>query len=175
HLNTFSPPPVLNTHDRQGEFLRTDAQRNSLKARISFGMHLDLSISANALIDLEDAFWASDRQPGNYCCKSGKAMARTGLRMMPTFPSPPLKFRTAGFPQYGFKAGLSEGAFPARRPIVTPIWFASLLRTPRFQTCLSPLDVGAVVRWSAAIRATVVALPQGSSLRSGFFCPGPST
>jgi len=25
-------------------------------------------------------------------------LARTGLRMMPTFPSPPLKFRTAGFP-----------------------------------------------------------------------------
>src|SRR5215471_14421962 len=47
HLNTFSPP-VLNTHDKQGEFLRTDAQRNSLKARISFGMHLDLSIIANA-------------------------------------------------------------------------------------------------------------------------------
>jgi hypothetical protein len=44
---------------------------------------------------------------------SGKAMARTGLRMMPTFPSPPLKFRTAGFPQYGFKAGLSKGAYPA--------------------------------------------------------------
>src|SRR6516164_8284592 len=55
---------------------------------------------------------------------SGKAMARTGLRMMPTFPSPPLKlsgrtmapgglprfpwpslkFRTVSFPQYGFKA-----------------------------------------------------------------------
>src|SRR5215469_12796477 len=102
-------------------------------------------------------------------------MARTGLRMMPTFPSPPLKFRTAGFPQYGFKAGLSEGAFPARRPIVAPSWFASLLRAPRFQTRLSPLGVGAVVRLSAAIRATVVALPQGSSLRSGFFCPGPST
>ena len=29
---------------------------------------------------------------------SGKAMARTGLRMIPTFPLPPLKFRTAGFP-----------------------------------------------------------------------------
>jgi hypothetical protein len=26
---------------------------------------------------------------------------------MPAFPSPPLKFRTAGFPQYGFKASLS--------------------------------------------------------------------
>ena len=95
--------------------------------------------------------------------------------MMPTFPSPPLKFRTAGFPQYGFKAGLSEGAFPARRPIVAPSCFASLLRAPRFQTCLSPLGVGAVVRWSAAIRATDVALPQGSSLRFGLFCPNPSS
>ena len=27
----------------------------------------------------------------------------------------PLKFRTAGFPQYGFKAGISGGAFPAAR------------------------------------------------------------
>ena len=38
-------------------------------------------------------------------------MARTGLRM-PTFPSPSLKFRTAGFPRYGFKASLSGRAFP---------------------------------------------------------------
>jgi hypothetical protein len=38
-------------------------------------------------------------------------MARTGLRMMPTFPSPPLKFRTAGFPRYGSKASLSGRAF----------------------------------------------------------------
>ena len=34
---------------------------------------------------------------------------------MPTFPLPPLKFRTAGFPQYGFKAGLSDEAFPMAR------------------------------------------------------------
>ena len=39
-------------------------------------------------------------------------MARIGLRMMPTFPSSPLKFRTVGFPQSGFKAGSSDGAFP---------------------------------------------------------------
>jgi hypothetical protein len=32
--------------------------------------------------------------------------ARTGLRMMPTC--------TAGFPRYGWKAGLSGGAFPVR-------------------------------------------------------------
>jgi len=29
-----------------------------------------------------------------------------------TFPSPSLKFRTAGFPQYGFKASLSDRASP---------------------------------------------------------------
>ena len=39
-------------------------------------------------------------------------MARSGLRMMPTFPLPSLKFRTAGFPQYGFKAGISDRTFP---------------------------------------------------------------
>jgi len=39
-------------------------------------------------------------------------MARSGLRMMPTFPWPSLKFRTAGFPQYGFKAGMSDRACP---------------------------------------------------------------
>src|SRR5437773_10235568 len=39
-------------------------------------------------------------------------MARSGLRMMPTSPSPSLKFRTAGFPRYGFKASLSGRAFP---------------------------------------------------------------
>jgi hypothetical protein len=42
-------------------------------------------------------------------------MARSGLRMMPTFPSPSLKFRTVRFPQYGFKAGISNEAFPSER------------------------------------------------------------
>src|SRR5215469_3700707 len=140
-------------------------------------MMVNAPISRTTFIEHPGALFFAQRRRAIefFNSQSGKAMARTGLRMMPTFPSPPLKFRTAGFPQYGFKAGLSEGAFPARRPIVAPLWFASLLRAPRFQTCLSPLGVGAVVRWSAAIRATVVALPQGSSLRSGLFCPSPST
>ena len=43
---------------------------------------------------------------------SGGIEARTGLRMMPTSPRSPLSFRTAGFPQYGWKAGLSGGALP---------------------------------------------------------------
>ena len=45
---------------------------------------------------------------------SGRIEARTGLRMMPTFPRSPLSFRTAGFPQYGWKAGISGETFPAR-------------------------------------------------------------
>src|SRR5436190_22414896 len=45
----------------------------------------------------------------------GRIEARTGLRMMPTFPRSPRSFRTAGFPQYGWKAGLSGGAFPDRQ------------------------------------------------------------
>src|SRR5712692_3051284 len=37
--------------------------------------------------------------------------------MMPTFPRSPLSFRTAGFPQYGWKAGFPSGAFPDRRQL----------------------------------------------------------
>src|SRR5436190_23217816 len=48
--------------------------------------------------------------------RSGRIEARTGLRMMPTSPRPPLSCRTAGFPRYGWKAGLSDGAFPIHRP-----------------------------------------------------------
>ena len=38
--------------------------------------------------------------------QSGRVEARIGLRMMPTFPRPSLSFRTAGFPRYGWKAGM---------------------------------------------------------------------
>ena len=43
--------------------------------------------------------------------RSGRIEARIGLRMMPTFPRSPLSFRTASFPQYGWKAGCPSGAF----------------------------------------------------------------
>src|SRR5580704_17929951 len=49
----------------------------------------------------------ADRPP-----QSRRTVARCGLRMMPTFPLSPLSFRTAGFPQYGWKAGISDSAFP---------------------------------------------------------------
>jgi hypothetical protein len=35
--------------------------------------------------------------------------------MMPTSPRSPLSFRTAGFPQYGWKAGFPSGAFLGRQ------------------------------------------------------------
>src|SRR6267378_7671023 len=63
----------------------------------------------------------------------GRIEARTGLRMMPTSPRSPLSFRTAGFPQYGWKVGISGGAFPTRRSVqacsrhtLTTYWFASV-------------------------------------------------
>jgi hypothetical protein len=46
---------------------------------------------------------------------SGRTMARCGLRMMPPYPSSPLSCRKAGFPRYGWKAGVSGGTFPKRR------------------------------------------------------------
>src|ERR1700746_2017340 len=107
--------------------------------------------------------------------QSGKAMARTGLRMMPTLPSPPLKFRTAGFPQYGFKGGLSEGAFPGEAPNCRAQLVCFPPSRSSLSTYMSPLGVGAVVRLDAAIRATSVAPPQGPSLRSGLCCPSPSS
>jgi hypothetical protein len=57
----------------------------------------------------------------------------------------PLKFRKAGFPRYGFKAGLSDSAFPISiavkphtRHTLDEYWFASILRAFR-STLLFPL------------------------------------
>ncbi len=94
-------------------------------------------------------------------------MARTGLRMMPTFPLPPLEFRTAGFPRYGLKAGLSDEAFPAGG-------FAIVLRACGLHQDFPALCQG---RWDrqAPPRERYPALPQGPSLRSGLCCPDPSS
>src|SRR5215813_11563603 len=82
---------------------------------------------------------------------SGKAMARTGLRMMPTFPLPPLKFRTVSFPQYGFKAGIADEAFPAN-------WFAVVLRTLGCHRC-SRLCVRDDALMSTSVRADCRSTP----------------
>jgi hypothetical protein len=40
---------------------------------------------------------------------------------MPTFPLPPLKFRTVGFPQYGFKPVCRWRPSPVSPPAYTPL------------------------------------------------------
>ena len=100
-------------------------------------------------------------------------MARSGLRMMPTFPSSPLRFRTAGLPRYGSKAGLSDRTFPDR----TSVKLAPSM--PVACPGLSPSFVLSVAVWvlrsepEAAARWNTATL-QGPSLRSGLCCPGPS-
>jgi len=105
---------------------------------------------------------------------SGRAMARTGLRMMPTFPSPSLRFRTVGFPQYGSKAGISDGAFPIGAGYCVAR-FASVLRALRLHRRDPRTVPRLVARLSTSVRADYSALPQGPSLRSGFYCPSPSS
>jgi hypothetical protein len=101
--------------------------------------------------------------------------------MMPTFPPPPLSFRTAGFPQYGWKVGLSGSAFP-RVAQVKPApgipWatrrFASAFRALRCLTLRSALCRNSELAGAPPCEE-LSPLPQRPSLRSGFYCPSPST
>jgi hypothetical protein len=83
--------------------------------------------------------------------------------MMPTFPLPPLKFCTAGFPRYGFKAGLSDEACPAH-------WFAIVLRA----LCChrdSLLCVRHDARPSTSVRADRPLYPRGPRSGPGYAVP----
>ena len=95
--------------------------------------------------------------------------------MMPTFPSSPLKFRTAGFPRYGFKAGVLSRCLPASgvhqsRPLGLHPAFV-----PTAASVRSPLCVGERCAHKHRHSSGHAALPQGPSLRSGLCCPDPST
>jgi hypothetical protein len=113
--------------------------------------------------------------------QSGRIEARTGLRMMPTSPRSPLSFRTAGFPQYGWKDGVSDGAFPTGRSVqacsrhtLTTYWFASGLRASRrIHECPAQCRVGYAPMHRRG--GWVILLPRGSSLESGLCCPGLSS
>jgi len=72
--------------------------------------------------------------------------------MMPTFPLPPLKFRTAGFPRYGFKAGLSDETFPRD-------WFAIVLRALSAVTVYSLLCVRDDALTSTSVQAVFRSTP----------------
>jgi len=83
--------------------------------------------------------------------------------MMPKFPSSSLRFRTAGFPQYGSKAGLSDGACvaPRSRHLVC------IRRSCRLQPKYSSLCVEILGSAQHRRASGLTALPQGPSLRSG--------
>ena len=86
----------------------------------------------------------------------GRAMARTGLRMMPTFPSLPLEFRKSSFPRYGFKAGISGRAFPAERRLRLGRFASALLahRVPRLCPALCRGTQLAAIFWQALVLIT---------------------
>ena len=95
----------------------------------------------------------------------GRAMARTGLRMMPTFPSLPLKFRKSSFPRYGFKAGISGRAFPAERRLRLGR-FASALRAHRLPRLCPALCRG--TQRVCALPCETAALMLGSDKSRGY-------
>src|SRR5215212_6826448 len=98
--------------------------------------------------------------------QSGRIEARTGLRMMPTFPRSPRSFRTAGFPQYGWKSGLSGGAFPDRQRL-KPAPGMRLL-TAGLPAPFVQLRVGAVVPYCAGpLTCRCTALEGGSPSAPG--------
>ena len=108
---------------------------------------------------------------------SGRIETRIGLRMMPTFPRSSLSFRTAGFPQYGWKAGLSDGAFlyvAQLKPAPGIRWSSSSLR-PSFVHFVAHIDGTALVGPAGSIahrhEAECSAYPRGP--RSGPGCSVP--
>ena len=104
-------------------------------------------------------------------------MARTGLRMMPTSPPPPLKFRTAGFPQYGFKASLSDPACPARREVKPApgmpsgaVGLARILRVPPAYMIHGTPVASPEGQSGGIVTAGYAADPRGPWLRSELCC-----
>ena len=101
--------------------------------------------------------------------------------MMPTFPRSPLKSRTVSFPQYGFKAGLSDSALahvlrvkPAPGiPCATPALRPSFVHPS--QGSLIPAQSREGWLKNAPPCEEISPLPQRPSLRSGLSCPGPSS
>ena len=96
-------------------------------------------------------------------------MALIGLRMMPTFPSSPLRFRTAGFPRYGSKAGCQS--VPAQGKATTP--HRGL--PPTFVSSWAPVTLarsrgGAPIN-DTAVRAASPLYPRGPRSGLGYVVP----
>ena len=109
--------------------------------------------------------------------QSGRIEARTGLRMMPTSPRSPLSFRTAGFPQYGWKAGLSDGTFPGVTQLKSAPDIRCLtagLHSPFVHLVVAailPLRVGSADSIMHRLGGWVVLRPRGPRSGPGYSVP----
>jgi hypothetical protein len=112
---------------------------------------------------------------------SGRTVARSGLRMMPMFPLSPLSFRTAGFPSTAGRLAfqvvplfVSPQVKPAPGMPCAPRRIASTLHALRCPTLRPALCRNSGFGGALPFEESTP-LPQRSSLRSGFYCPSPST
>ena len=159
----YAPLPTLRRRPRGR--LRTDRGRRGCYSFIAVDFHRILLASLPAHIAVGTAI--TGRPP-----QSGRIEARTGLRMMPTFPRSPLSFRTAGFPQYGWKAGFPSGAFPDHQRLKPAPGIRSLSSSlhPPFvhlvATTLSRTVSGRALDCAPPWRV-ITPPPQGSSLGFG--------
>ena len=110
-----------------------------------------------------------DRQINKSRELPGRNEARTGLRMMPTFPRSSLKFRKAGFPRYGFKAGMSGGACPSTRGRI--VRFATALRAPAFLSRILVLSRGARCAGTPPCKRLWPLYPRGPRSGPGYSVP----
>jgi hypothetical protein len=87
--------------------------------------------------------------------------------MMLTFPSLPLKSRTVSFPQYGFKAGISDGAFPSPRGLRVGR-FAPVLRAHRLSRLCPVLCRGTQRACALPCERLVPLYPRGPRSGPGY-------
>ena len=84
------------------------------------------------------------------------------IRPSKSFPPPPLKFRTAGFPQYGFKQAVRSALRPCPAALTLPQWEISPRRVWfRSGTCVQAARLG----------SDTTHLPSGPWLRQRLYCP----
>jgi hypothetical protein len=102
----------------------------------------------------------------------------TGGQTLPTFPPPSLKFRTAGFPQYGFKPALDRDLRTrrtpvkrsARIPVSASYLYAVAVSMSASERLFRSRFPNPVLRASHSTR-----WPRGPWLRNGFCCPAASS
>lgn len=89
-----------------------------------------------------------------------------GHQAIHTFPLPPLKFRTVGFPQYGFKRAVSRTLRPRSGALTRPQWSSRPSAFSfRSRACAQ----------AAHTASDTTHPPSGPWLRQRFFCPPASS